>query len=558
MVEGAFKVHEDMYHIKAKDTYHRVKRSGDPDMYATSDPMVIYRDSVVTKSIQEESRYNECGVSMPIFKQKDLLKRSEGCPLTRKIIYMGVAADCTYVQHYKTKEAARLQIINDFNTASALFEETFNVALGLIKIMLMEQTCPVQLDPATAWNRACEPNYSLYDRLSDFSLWRNQTGKDGAGLWHLMTNCPVGLEVGLAWLGQLCNTGLVKQEDDKGKVRYVSGASVSSITRDEWKIVAHEIGHSFGAMHDCNAQNCPCTSGKCSCCPLSDSQCSADGAFIMNPTSNSSVERFSPCSIKTVCSSFPSIAICLSDPKVHLQNLFQLNTCGNDIKEEGEECDTGGKQSACCDPKTCKLINNAVCEDMNDGCCHECQLQPSTHMCRPALSPCDQAEYCTGNSSACPPDKQENDGSVCGLNGLTCASGQCTSRDQQCFARGYRMNITSSCLVRKEECKMLCEFPGDQEKCTLFSSNFLDGTLCGENGKCSNGICEKEVTEVKEVKATPSLSPVILATLITTGGVLLFSSGGFWFWLRKKKAEKERTEISTSSSMTLVNGRIVK
>ncbi|KAG1467741.1 hypothetical protein G6F56_004242 [Rhizopus delemar] len=61
MIEGAFKVHEDMYHIKAKDTYHQVKRSGDPDMYATSDPMVIYRDSVVTKSIQEESKYNECG-----------------------------------------------------------------------------------------------------------------------------------------------------------------------------------------------------------------------------------------------------------------------------------------------------------------------------------------------------------------------------------------------------------------------------------------------------------------------------------------------------------------
>jgi hypothetical protein len=42
--------------------------------------------------------------------------------------------------------------------------------------------------------------------------------------------------------------------------------------------------------------------------------------------------------------------------------VFKLDTCGNGVLEEGEECDTGGKETDCCDPKTCKLINNAVCE----------------------------------------------------------------------------------------------------------------------------------------------------------------------------------------------------
>lgn len=106
------------------------------------------------------------------------------------VLYIGVAADCTYVQHYKSREAARMQIVNDFNTASVLFEDTFNITLGLINITLMDQTCPASVSNDVAWNRVCEPNYSLYDRLSDFSLWRSQLALDGAGLWHLMTNCP--------------------------------------------------------------------------------------------------------------------------------------------------------------------------------------------------------------------------------------------------------------------------------------------------------------------------------------------------------------------------------
>ncbi|KAI9258567.1 Metallo-peptidase family M12-domain-containing protein [Sporodiniella umbellata] len=552
-IQGSFKVNEAMYHIKSQEVYRRVKRASDPEI---AQPIVIYQDS--NRMDREEIGHHQCGVdglgTVDMTPQIGLAKRSEGCPRTRK------TADCTYVRHYKSQETARIQIMNNFNTASALFEETFNISLGLIDITLLEKTCPTQLDPARSWNRACEATYSLYDRLSDFSLWRNQKGKDGAGLWHLMTNCPldsVGLEVGLAWLGQVCHSGLARQEDEVGTLRYVSGTSISSITRDEWKIVAHEVGHSFGAVHDCNGQSCPCASGKCSCCPLSEKTCDADGSFIMNPTSNSSVERFSPCSVKTVCSLYPTLATCLSDPQDRLQNLFALNTCGNGIREEGEECDTGGKQSACCDPKTCRLINNAVCEDSNEGCCHECQLRPNTHVCRPSLSSCDESEYCTGHSALCPQDAHVPDGTGCSTDGLTCASGQCTSRDQQCMARGLKMNITSACSVRREECKMLCEFPGDPDKCTLFSSNFLDGTLCGENGTCANGLCEQP-SEIKDKHVVPSVSPVILATLISLASVILLSVLGSWLWLRNKKKENKKSQIQNASSMTLVEGRLIK
>ena len=62
--------------------------------------------------------------------------------------------------------------------------------------------CPSQPDPTLPWNIPCS-SATLDDRLSIFSQWRGQKGQDGAGLWHLMSGCPSGTEVGIAWLATL-------------------------------------------------------------------------------------------------------------------------------------------------------------------------------------------------------------------------------------------------------------------------------------------------------------------------------------------------------------------
>lgn len=125
--------------------------------------------------------------------------------------------------------------------------------------------------------------------------------------------------------------------------------------------------------------------------------------------------------------------------------------------------------------------------DVNDSCCHQCQIRPKTHMCRPAATPCDISEYCTGDSPSCPNDLYLNDGVPCD-DGESCASGQCTSRDAQCLSRGFVMNVTESCSSNNEECKILCNKPGG--KCILFSGNFIDGTPCGFGGRCLSGSCQ--------------------------------------------------------------------
>jgi len=46
-------------------------------------------------------------------------------------LYMGVAADCTYVSNYGTQANATSQILNNWNSASALYKVCFYPSLNL-------------------------------------------------------------------------------------------------------------------------------------------------------------------------------------------------------------------------------------------------------------------------------------------------------------------------------------------------------------------------------------------------------------------------------------------
>ncbi|KAI9281049.1 Metallo-peptidase family M12B Reprolysin-like-domain-containing protein, partial [Sporodiniella umbellata] len=499
----------DIHHIKLKDTYRLTKRSEDTDVQDAPDAsMVIYRDS--DKVLKEgDASPSGCGfdhldhpvrpaksqirvknpfaidLDYPSSNLGSLSKRAPptGCPTSQKVLYMGVAADCTYTKFYKSTDAARMQIINDWNSVSSVYSSSFNIGIGLINITIMDSGCPATVSSSTAWNQPCSTSYSISQRLSDFSRWRGSIGDDGAGLWHLMTNCATGQEVGVAWLSQVCNTRSISRQGE-----YTSGTGVSSIITDEWKVVAHEIGHGFGAIHDCNAQTCPCSGASCQCCPFSSTQCDAGGRYFMNPTSNASSSEFSPCSISTICKDVPNFSSCLQEPGT--RNITTLQQCGNGIVEAGEDCDPRGVDNACCDSTTCKFKPNAVCDDVNDLCCDKCQFRPANYTCRASSNECDIAEVCTGTSGKCPKDLYKDDLTSCG-NGLQCASGQCTSRDQQCVSRGTTYNIKSACGATNG-CQVTCQDPRSVMACITFPGSFADGTPCGIGGVCSAGRCNSD------------------------------------------------------------------
>lgn len=553
LFEGAFSVNGNVHHVMTKENYlrhkdqldphiheddinsslvifrdsdfmspqeHHVAKGGSPHTFVTSRPSKgCAHDSLTYNTDPYENQalrkpaispwYDPLGLFESTPQNVSLARRSDisgntmgtnfadsigssnGCPSTQKLVFLGVAADCEYVKQYGSAAAASQQIINNMNMVSALYKSTFNISLGIVEMQVHDGACPATADPATPWNIGCSDSLTLNDRLSLFSDWRGKKGDDGAGLWHLMSGCPTGTEVGIAWLATVCQ---ITATGDAPNV--VSGAAVSTGGKVEWQVMAHEMGHNFGAIHDCADG---CTQGENDCCPMTTSSCDSNSQFIMSPVAEPSEMKFSPCSLGNICSLMlgnkggHTNTSCFADPGSSRQTI-SLKMCGNGIVEDGEDCDPGlGATSSCCDPSTCKFRNNAVCDPASSPCCSDqCSFAPSTQVCRPSKdSSCDTAEMCTGNSSSCPTDVFSSNGKSCGSNGLACANGVCTSLDKQCQSVGASMNLQKACpSVNDQSCQVSCEDPSNFNQCVILQSNLIDGSPCGYGGTCTNGNCQ--------------------------------------------------------------------
>ncbi|KAF8988480.1 hypothetical protein BGZ52_009261 [Haplosporangium bisporale] len=609
ILRGAFTVDNDTFHVTTRQHYHIQKRSDDhsprPRDARSKSSLVIYRDSDLLKSSNQLKKRSappepSCGAKVvhgptepygyyyppdptsPLSSYSSgtgsdvfgmirsglLHKRDDsndsgimvtmagpspvptGCPKTRMVTYIGVAADCAYVRSYDGLANARNQIFADFNTASGIYEATFNMALGIKSMVIESMNCPTTPVKGVAWNQDCSTNYTINNRLSDFSYWRGQNGRsnDSIGLWHLMTKCSSGAILGIAWTGALCQTAAIAQGTD-----YTAGTGVSSISPYEWMVVAHELGHGFGAQHDCTASTC----GSGTCCPLSNSTCDAQDQFIMNPSEQAATRIFSPCSINAICSTIASSdGNCMQAPTVAVNKvqMANVNVCGNGIKEAGEQCDCGSPAECasdpCCDGTTCTYKGTAVCDDLSDDCCRNCQLAPANTICRSTLSTCDIAETCTGTSSQCPPDIIVPDLTAChGVGNVTgqCAKGVCTSRDLQC-AQQQRAGITHQCLSSTAGCELLCNDPsGAANSCMKIpGSYFVDGTACGSKGtgSCANGKCILPGGWVPN-HLSIFIPVVCVAILAIIGGAV----GFICFRRRRKGLKTSRIGALSSASM---------
>jgi uncharacterized membrane protein YgcG len=440
---------------------------------------------------------------------------SYGCPDRRKIALVGLAGDCSFLQSFNgNSSAAHEFLINMVNTASQAYETAFNITLGVSAITLVnDTTCPTTMPPVTSskkgvynWNYDCsvQPDSGISDRLGRFSRWRSSNhANDGLTTWTLMTSCTEAGVVGLSWMGMACQSGEINSD--------VSGTSVVARTSFGWRVYAHEIGHIFGAVHDCTSDACVQGLDRSQdCCPLAVGTCATNGDFLMNPTGDGSQDKFSPCTVGNVCAALGRNAVnstCLTSNSG--VQLLTTNECGNGIVEEGEECDCGGVESCasnrCCDPLTCKFRPQAQCDDSNEICCQNCRFSSTDTVCHKSTGPCDFDIMCSGNSSVCPSLRTRPDGESCTLpnnsdeTGLQCISGHCTSRDMQCRTLldnttisldGTVVKATRSC-DDDSSCLLACVDPnlGQGRVCFITSQNFLDGTPCRGTGRCQKGEC---------------------------------------------------------------------
>ncbi|KAI8807154.1 Metallo-peptidase family M12-domain-containing protein [Cladochytrium replicatum] len=419
------------------------------------------------------------------------------CPQTRKVVYVSVVADCNFMNMMKSDvAAARNRTLAVWTTISSLYESSFNITLGLANLTLLTQCDSAGARP---FNVPCSSQYSILNRLSDFSKWRGDQ-VDNSALYHLISGdtCGTGATVGVAWLNTLCIQSTTSQTMSDGTY-YVSGTSVSAgKVADMHKVIAHEIGHNFGAVHDCassnacsstcNSSNTPDLSSStqpCDCCSCTNSSsigastCSCAGQYLMHPTESSANFQFSPCSKTLVCNAVKNFPNCLKEPGTF--SVASDPICGNGILEGDEECDCGPAQScndACCNASACKLAPNAVCSPANHACCTpQCTIVPvsAQKVCRMSSDSCDLPEICDGSSKNCPKDVILANGAACsGITKGKCASGKCTTRTAQCRALRSTVEITGDCPDTRTSCELICA--SSDGNCIKRNGYFVDGT----------------------------------------------------------------------------------
>ncbi|KAL3421873.1 adam protease adm-b [Phlyctema vagabunda] len=586
--EGAFRLDGDHHHIQTRTHYMETKHSLDPALKEREDEyMVVWRDSDISTGNQDDGEAvhdelkrdiapeNSCSADRlsfntdsqhPVYRAmlkardqagslsvRSLFGRqidgtttgnsagvdltttigsTAGCPTTRKVALVGVATDCTYTAALGNATAARQNVINVINAASVQYEDSFNITLGLANLTISDPACPATPAASAPWNVGCSTSVDIQDRLNLFSAWRGDRGDTNA-YWTLLTTCATDTAVGLAWLGQACVT-TSQVSSTSGSNETVSGANVVVRTSSEWQVVAHETGHTFGAVHDCTSQSCADGSTVASqqCCPLNANVCDAASAYIMNPSTGSGITRFSPCSIGNICSAIGRNSVkttCLRNNRD--VTIITDSQCGNGIVEAGEDCDCGGTSgcsgNSCCDPTTCRFTTNSVCDPSNEDCCSStCQFASSGTVCRASTGVCDPQETCSGTAAMCPEDATSPDGTSCGnSSALSCASGQCTSRDLQCktlMGSFTQENDTYACS--SSGCQISCASPEfGSNVCYSMQQNFLDGTSCQGGGRCSNGACSgasvgREITSWIDDNRT-----LVIALASVIGGLFILA-----------------------------------
>nr|P0DM97.1 RecName: Full=Zinc metalloproteinase-disintegrin BA-5A; AltName: Full=Snake venom metalloproteinase; Short=SVMP; Flags: Precursor [Bitis arietans] len=162
-------------------------------------------------------------------------------------------------------------------------------------------------------------------------------------------------------------------------------------------IMVHEMGHNLGISHD--EKYCNCGADSCIMYP----QISIPPPVYFSNCSWEQYQNFLTI-YKPDCTLIrPSRTDIVSPP-----------VCGNDILEQGEECDCGSPekcQDPCCDAASCKLHSWIECEF--GECCDQCRFKPAGTECRGIRSECDLPEYCTGQSVDCPIDHFHRNGKPC-------------------------------------------------------------------------------------------------------------------------------------------------
>ncbi len=315
-----------------------------------------------------------------------------GTPTDR--IDIAMVADYELFQEQGASTAS--YVLGILNLVDAIYGSELDITLRATEALVHETAA----DPFSSTNSSS----ALLDEFAAFRQASSGAVHD-AGLAHLLTGRNLsGSVIGQGFLDVLCSTN--------------AGVAISEVFSTSsflmTVLVAHEMGHNFGAYHDGEAGS-PCQA--------------ADPTFIMGtPLTNSTVDQFSSCSAGMMSAAIASAGCVVPSIPVG---------CGNGMLGGSEDCDDGNNVGGDCCAFDCTFeLAGSQCADDGNVCTDdECNGAGScVHPGTTAGTACpDDGNVCTddecdGAGSCAHPGTTGScdDGNICTTDG-TCAVSACTA-----------------------------------------------------------------------------------------------------------------------------------
>uniref|UniRef100_A0AAY4CFR1 Disintegrin and metalloproteinase domain-containing protein 9-like n=1 Tax=Denticeps clupeoides TaxID=299321 RepID=A0AAY4CFR1_9TELE len=360
-----------------------------------------------------------------------LLRQKRTLPQTRYVEAVFVVDSLRFNLTKRNSTAVRMQMVELANLLDGYYKP-LNVRIVLVGLVTFDTGNPFSVQGSAG------------DVLGRFASWRSKVllAQKKNDLSQGLPGPYPGGVLGMAFVGSVCSASTA------------AGISVFSDNTVSYysTIIAHEIGHNLGMIHDSAA--CKCQEKQCIMEAMST------GATQFSDCSSNGFENFI----------LGGGGVCLRNQPT-ASDVVTVAQCGNGLLEMGEECDCELGGYSC---TSCCLV-----------CCSNCQLQVSGTVCRQSVNQCDLAEYCNGTSSFCPSDFYLMDGLPCAGNTAYCYEGRCQTYDYQCS------NLFGSGAMKADDmCFKYVNTIGDRfGNCGYSNSNPLPcsvaNVMCGKI-QCTN------------------------------------------------------------------------